>query len=218
MQHEDWQKRWQQNEIGFNQPQPNELLQRYFSLLNGKPGDRVFVPLCGKSIDMLWLANQGYEVIGVELSRKACEDFFEENRIAVNRVKKDKFLVFQSEKITLLAGDFFQLDRFMLGDVSAIYDRAALIALSKDIRPTYVEHMFGLVSSNTPILLITTFYNQAQMNGPPFSVGEEEVALLFSRGYDIKQVYNRMIQALPEHLRVKGLVQAQEQVYYLLSK
>ena len=98
MKEEYWHQRWQSNEIGFNQSQPNELLRRFFNVLNLKPGNRVFVPLCGKSVDMLWLASQGYEVVGVELTSIACEAFFNENIIPVNVTTTDNCTVFQSKR------------------------------------------------------------------------------------------------------------------------
>ena len=73
-----WLERWQNNQTGFHQDEINSYLTRYWSGLGLTQGSRVLVPLCGKSLDMLWLAEQGHSVVGIELSRLAIEAFFHE--------------------------------------------------------------------------------------------------------------------------------------------
>ncbi|GGI78389.1 thiopurine S-methyltransferase [Legionella impletisoli] len=213
-----WQQRWQCNEIGFNQSQPNPLMQRYFPKLNLKPGDRVFVPLCGKSIDMIWLAGQGYKVIGVELSEQACKAFFNDNKIRFKVSERNDFVVYMSDEITLFAGDFFNFNKNLLGKVEAVYDRAALIALPRELRKLYSEQLDKLLAPDTEILLITTSYDQKEMQGPPFSVNEIEVNELFKTNFDMTQIYNKVVKDIPEHLKIKGLKHAIEQVYSLVKK
>jgi len=200
MKKEFWHKKWQSNEIGFNQPKPNQLMQRYFPELNLKPGSRIFVPLCGKSIDILWLAGQGYKVIGVELSQSACKAFFKENKISVKIKESSDFVAYMSDEITLLSGDFFSLDKNTLGKVDAVYDRAALIALPSELRQLYSRHMIELFDEDTKGLLITTSYDETQMQGPPFSIGEKEVNALYGAHLDIKQVYSKPVNEIPMHL------------------
>jgi len=213
-----WHKRWQLNEIGFNQKQPNLLLQRYFQTLGLKLGSRVFVPLCGKSIDMLWLIQQGYEVIGVEMSSTACKAFFEENKISPKVSKLGDGLGYSNDKITLFVGDFFQLNTQLLGHVDAVYDRAALIALPMELRQRYAAHLTELLAPHATIFLITTSYNQNEMQGPPFSVNAHEVNALFSERFNIQLLYSKPYTEIPEHLRAKGLLQAVEEVYCLIKK
>ena len=210
-----WQQKWESNEIGFNQQQPNELLLRYFRTLNLRQQSRVFVPLCGKSIDMLWLVNQGYKVIGVELSQIACDAFFNENKIPVEITQSDKFTVYQSERLTLLSGDLFDLNKETLGKVDAVFDRAALIALPAELRQRYATFLMNLIEPGTPMLLITNTYDQNEMNGPPFSVDERDVFSLYGDRFNIKQLYNQPAESIPPHLRAKGLTNVSEEVYYL---
>ena len=213
-----WHQKWQSNEIGFNQPQPNQLMQRYFPTSHLKPGDRIFVPLCGKSIDMLWLAGQGYKVIGIEISELACKAFFQENKIRVKITEAGDFIVYTSPEITLLTGDFFKLDTNHLGKIDAVYDRAALIALPAEVRQLYSAHLAQLVAPETKMMLIATSYDQTAMQGPPFSVDEKEVRALFGSHFDIKQLYSKPVSEVPAHLQDRGLQQATEQVYYLTGK
>jgi len=213
-----WHQRWQANEIGFNQLQPNQLMQRYFSSLHLQPGKHVFVPLCGKSLDMVWLAGQGYEVVGVELSAIACEAFFKDNNLTVIATETEHFTVFKGEHITLLSGDFFQLSKACLGNVDVVYDRAAIIALPSDFRRRYSTFLTSMLEVSTQIFLIVTTYNQDEMPGPPFSVDEKEVRLLYGEKYTIQQLYSKQVQEIPTHLCAKGLINATEQIYRLVKK
>ncbi|AHE66913.1 thiopurine S-methyltransferase [Legionella oakridgensis] len=218
MKAEYWQQKWQSNEIGFNQAEPNQLMQRYFSCLNLESHARIFVPLCGKSIDMLWLSAQGYEVIGVELSQLACDAFFKENNKVASVFELSAFTVFQKEPITLFAGDFFQLSKKQIGQLDAVYDRAALIALPTELRKRYVAYLLTLLDKNTQVFLIVTSYDQRDMEGPPFSVDEQEVKALYGEHFNIKQLYKKIIKVIPDHLHAKGLKSAIEQVYCLQTK
>ena len=115
MNKEYWHQKWQSQDIGFNQVQPNKLMMRYFSLLKLTLGSRIFVPLCGKSIDMLWLANQGYRVVGVECSPLACDTFFKENKIPVTKRPMEDFILYSSDDITIFCGDFIRLiEQFLI--------------------------------------------------------------------------------------------------------
>lgn len=212
---EYWQERWHTNNIKFNQEQANELLTAYFQALTLEPGKRVFVPLCGKSIDMLWLLQQDYQVIGVELSDLACKAFFDEHKMSVNISTNKDFTIFQGEQITLLAGDFFKLQKALLGHVDAVFDRAALIALPTALRQRYAAHLSDLLEPNTQMLLITITYDQSSMQGPPFSVDEPEVADLYSRQFLIETLYNKPYSKIPPHLHAKGLAQANDLVFQL---
>lgn len=209
-----WCQKWQSKDIGFNQMQPNKLMQRFFPSLKLRPGSRVFVPLCGQSIDMLWLIEQGYQVVGVEFSQIACSTFFKENNINVNITEIKDFTIYSGEKITIFCGDFFKLSQVILGKIDAVYDRAALIALPAAIRRSYAEHLVEWMAPVSVILLITTMYDQNEMQGPPFSVGKDELHTLYEAHFDIHQLYSKQFDP-PVHLKAKGLSQAIEQVYLL---
>lgn len=212
-----WNQKWETNDTPFNQEQPNELLKQFLPTLSLKPRDRVFVPLCGKSIDMLWLLKQGYEVTGVELSPLAPEAFFKGHHLPYQRKNSDMFTLFYNEKINLFAGDFFDLEAPLLETIHATFDRAALIALPPELRRDYAEKMISLLQPNTSMLLIALTYNQELMSGPPFSVDEEEVNELYSNYFRIEKLFDRAVVSISPHLQAKGLTTANEQVY-LLSK
>ncbi len=218
MNKEFWHAKWNSNDIAFNQQQPNFFMMEYFNFLNLKPSSKVFVPLCGKSIDLLWLAEQGYEVIGIELNLQACEDFFTENNISFQQNKIKNFTILSSDKITLISGDFFELNTDIIGQIDAIYDRAALIALPTEMRQLYANKIISLATHNTQILLITLNYDQNTMQGPPFAVNKDAVHHLYDKYFNIKTLYSKSAENIPDHLQAKGLEEATDLVFMLLKE
>ncbi len=182
MQSDFWHRRWQKNEIGFHRSDFNPRLQQWWPAMQIAPGGAVFVPLCGKSLDMVWLRQQGHPVVGIELSELALKDFGETHQLPLQWHSAPPFEVAIAEGYCLYQGDFFQLESGHLRDVAAVYDRAALIALPPEMRADYVAHMRRIVPVGCPLLLITMAYPQEEMPGPPFSVGDEEVRQLFAGG------------------------------------
>jgi len=155
---EFWQKRWQEGRIGFNQSMVNPLLIEYFNRLNLTAGSRIFVPLCGKSIDMVWLATQGYDVVGVELVETAIQEFFAEQNIeptvyqqADNPTMKYYQGQLSGQTITLWVADIFALAAKDIGSIDAVYDKAALIALPDDMRVRYSEQVRKLSSDTSKV-------------------------------------------------------------------
>ena len=210
-----WLERWEAGQTGFHQGVVNDYLQRYWPTLGLEPGSRVLVPLCGKSLDMLWLEAQGYRVIGIELSRLAAESFFSENGLIPEIHEEPHYTRFVHEKTQLICGDFFRLSAADIGPVDAFYDRAALIALPAAQRPAYACQLAKLTDRGTPGLLITLDYNQLEMNGPPFAVSHVEVSELFKSHCAIKHLFH--FDALEDNARFRerGVTALAEHAYRL---
>lgn len=216
MEAEFWQDRWDTQNIGFNQAQTNGLLTTYFKNFDSKPGDHVLVPLCGKSVDMLWLLEQGLTVTGVELSAEACRAFFDENKLQYEESQQECFTVFSGDNITLYAGDFFKFQNTKAIDL--IYDRAALIALPDEMRTQYANHLTTLSNTNTQMLLITASYDQSKMPGPPFSISDQMVEALYTHNWDINTLHSKANNNIPPHLQAKGLDLTNDYVFQLSKK
>ncbi|KRG33150.1 thiopurine S-methyltransferase [Psychrobacter sp. P11G3] len=230
MNSEFWQKRWQEGRIGFNQSTVNPLLIEHFNRLNLPASSRVFVPLCGKSIDMVWLATQGYDVAGVELVETAVQDFFTEQNIeptvyqqADNPTMKYYQGQLSGQTITLWVADIFALTAKDIGSIDAVYDKAALIALPDDMRVRYSEQVRKLSSDTskvdganneiTPQLLLTLNYDQRKKNGPPFSINNEQLEQYYSAHYQIYQ-----LASVPSSIGSAPDITVTEQVWLLSSK
>ncbi|WP_369990413.1 thiopurine S-methyltransferase [Pseudomonas xanthosomatis] len=169
-----WHKRWADNQIGFHQAQVNPYLQAHWPALGLEPGARVLVPLCGKSLDLAWLAGQGHRVMGVELSRRAVEDFFAEHGLVAQVSRRGASEVWSSGEVELWCGDIFALRAEDVAGCTGLYDRAALIALPPAMRQQYLA-LLGELLPACKGLLVTLDYDQALIDGPPFSVGDDEV-------------------------------------------
>lgn len=178
MKAEFWHERWEKNQIGFHQSEVNAHLQRFWGRLQLPVAATVFVPLCGKSSDMLWLRAQGHHVLGIELNRIAVRDFFAENGLTPDISQHGVLERWQADGIVIFCGDFFALTPEDVAACAAVFDRAALIALPPVMRPDYIEHMRMLFPVGIATLLVTIEYDQSVAKGPPFSVPEAEV-----RGY-----------------------------------
>jgi len=215
MQKEFWLERWQQNQIGFHQEEGNPALREFAGELEIAPGDLVFVPLCGKSRDLEWLQQQGYRVLGVELSTIAANDFFVEHGKEVSITSRDKFQSYRSDDIEILCGDYFDLDAEMFTDVRAVFDRAALIAMPPEMRPAYADKIAALLLPGTRILLVTMEYPDNQMQGPPFSVPEDNVRNLYGKNFSISVLQENDILAREPRFRERGLTSMVEKIYLL---
>jgi thiopurine S-methyltransferase len=209
-----WHQRWQDNLIGFHQNEINPYLLEYWPQLELDEGSGVLVPLCGKSLDMLWLAER-YNVRGVELSPRAVEDFFAEQKLKPGRREEDGFSVCETTGITLYCGDFLNLSSSVLGNVSAVYDRAALIALPPVMRARYVSHLNSLCPAGTQMLLVTMAYNQTEMDGPPFSVEDAEIHQLFDAHWQVERLREDDILDNEVKFRERGLDRLCESIYRL---
>jgi thiopurine S-methyltransferase len=215
LQPEFWLERWRAGQIGFHQPAVDRHLKRHWPDLGLAKHSRVFVPLCGKSLDLSWLRERGHSVAGVELSAMALESFCMEQGVPAKRRALDHFEVYEAARIQLYRGDFFELVPGLLGTFCAIYDRASLISWTPELRPAYVAQVAALSKPGTLTLLIVMEYPQAQMAGPPFSVSAEDIDRLYSASHSIQQLSRQDILANEPRLRSRGLTQLHEVCYRL---
>lgn len=213
MQPEFWLDRWRTAQIGFHQAAADRHLKAYWPQLHLPAVSPVFVPLCGKSLDLMWLRDQGHWVKGVELSPVALESFVMEHGISARRRLIENFDVYESDGFTLFRGDFFKLTRALVGSVSAVYDRAALIAWQPSQRESYVKHLTSLTTHGTQMLLIAVEYPPEQMKGPPFPLTTREVENLYAGNFSIVELGRHEILELEPRLKARGLTELREVCY-----
>ena len=217
MEHSFWHSKWQKNEIGFHAPEGNALLVKYSSFLIGddspsSSSSRIFVPLCGKTRDIGWLLAQGCEVVGAELSEVAITQLFEELGVEPTISTSTNGKVYTKDRLTIFVGDIFKLTSSDIGDVTGVYDRAALVALPSPLREQYSAHLIAITQC-APQLIISFDYDQNEMAGPPFSVNEKTVDSLYSADYNIQRLERSVLEG-----GLKGKVDADNLVFALSAK
>lgn len=205
MQAEFWLDKWQQGQTGWHQQKVSPLLEAHWPALQLRPDARVLVPLCGKSLDMAWLAGQGHRVLGVELSSLAVEAFFAEHGLKPAHKRADDGLHYTAGNVEIICGDLFAITPATLAQCDAIYDRAAIIAQPPEQRRRYARDIYGRLPNGCRGLMITLDYPQAEMDGPPFSVPENELATLFGRDWDRPRVDRRDILNREPKFKERGL-------------
>ena len=212
-----WLERWQNNQIGFHQTEHNPLLQEFWHHLCLPTDAAVFVPLCGKSLDMHWLAAQGHSVVGVELAQLAVEQFFAEEKLVTQQVV-DRFIQFSNGQTSVFLGDFFDLTSELVGNTEGVFDRGGLVALPPDMRFRYVDHMLRIIPEGARILLLTLEYDQSLVDGPPHSVEQAEVERLYGQRCEIALLDAYVTATLPPHFQAQNITQAVESVYLITKK
>jgi len=213
-----WHQRWQSNEIGFHQDRVNHYLQRYWPRLQLETGARVLVPCCGKSLDLLWLKEQGFDVQGVEISPIAVEAFFAENNLQPAISEHDNYSISAIDDLQILCGDFFSVTADDIEGVDAVYDRAAMIAMPPEMRQAYCRHLQTITDRRIPVLLVTLEYPVAEMQGPPFSVNEQEIHEHYGNDYRVSVLETMDILAKEPRFQQKGLSRLQERAYLILPR
>jgi thiopurine S-methyltransferase len=214
MEHEFWLERWKTQDIGFHQPQFDPALDKFWSRLAVPAGARVFVPLCGKSLDMQWLAERGHVVVGAELSEQAVDEFFAERDLVPNVRGEGGFTVKSSGPYEIWVGDFFALPPSAVAGVAGIYDRAALVALPADMQRRYADKLKALLPT-APILLITIDYDQREMDGPPFATSPKMIDDLFLDRYERVDLVSKDVLAGHPRFQQRGLTALTGAVFLL---
>ena len=213
MEIEFWEQRWDEGSIGFHLSEVNPYLLQYWSHMNANKGSTVLVPMCGKSLDLIWFVSQGYKVLGVECSRKAINSFSQEQKLKLQTKQHNQFVAHISPQLIMFEGDFFHLGSKDLSNVSTVYDRASLVALPENMRSSYVELLTKNLPKHVSILLVTIEYKQSLMSGPPFSVSVDEVERLYKPYFLVEKLYAKDV--INDQLRFKqrGLETMIERVF-----
>lgn len=204
-----WHQRWENNETGWHEGKPNQLLVKYFDRLSLAKDSRIFVPLCGRTRDISWLLSHGYCVAGAELSQLAIEQLFSELEVRPHISRAGEGERWSAENIDIFIGDIFALSKKTLGPVDAIYDRAALVAFPAEMRNRYTAHLTEM-TDKAPQLLICYDYDQSLMEGPPFSVSNEEVHRHYGPKYHLTLMASADVSG-----GLKGKCPAKENVWLL---
>lgn len=206
-----WHERWDRGEIGFHEGVANTLLTEHFPKVDVGAAARVFLPLCGKTRDIAWLLDRGFRTAGVELSEQAVKDLFTELGMTPEIEEHDELIRYRATDIDIFVDDIFALSSARLGPIDVVYDRAALVALPPDMRLRYTAHLME-ITEGAPQFVIAFEYDQQLMDGPPFSVTEDEIRRHYDDAYTVTRVETREVPG-----GLKGKTAASETVWSLES-
>ncbi|XP_065327928.1 probable thiopurine S-methyltransferase [Pelmatolapia mariae] len=221
----EWEEYWQRNDIGFHQPQVHKILKNNIDkVLNGRKGVRFFFPLCGKAVDMKWLADMGHSVVGVEISEKAIRQFFEENNMtyteepvpAIPGAKVYKVGELHRKNISLYQCDLYTFACSIEGQFGAIWDRGSLVAINPADREKYAALIISLMAKDCRYLLETLLYNPDLYEGPPFFVPDEQLHSLFGTSCDIELLQS--LDAMTDLQRQWGLDKFTQNAHLITPK
>jgi len=216
MQPDFWHQRWQSNQIGFHRAAPLPLLVKHWPALCLREGSQVLVPLCGKSLDMVWLAEQGHRVLGLELSQLAIAQFFSERGLSPNITQSPLGIHYHAGAWEIICGDAFAIPQEALQDCAGVYDRGAMIALPPEMREIYATTTWKHLPAGCQGLLVTLEYPQVEKNGPPFSVEETEVRQRFAGEYETRLIERRNILCNEPSFQAEGVTALHTSVYRML--
>lgn len=222
MQHSFWHNKWEINQVGFHLDYVHPLLERNLKLFkvnsvlkNTKcTSAKIFIPLCGKTLDIGFLLAQGYDVVGVELSDIAVKSVFNQLNLIPEISPWVGGEKYQAQGLTIYVGDYFKLTQQDLGTIAWVYDRAALIALPDTMRLEYAQHM-AKITQFASQLLITLDYDQNIAAGPPFAVSNQEVEALYGGSYPIQLIEEADIIEQEPRFKAKGLTAFYQRLYKL---
>ncbi len=215
MQLEDWDARWRAGQIGFHQSKVTGALEDFGADVLGSDPGRVLVPLCGKTVDLVFLADRADTVIGVEFVEQAVQEFFDEQGLRPV-IDEGPPRAYRAENYVIFASDIFEINDRHTGVIDVVFDRAALVALEHDVRIRYAAQLSSILPVGARILLVTFDYDQPMMSGPPFAVSDIEVAALFGNGFDIEHLRTRDV--LDAQFRGRGLAAMTESTFCLTKR
>lgn len=207
-----WLKKWQTNDTPFHEKEVNPALVKYFGGLALGADSRVFIPLCGKTLDIGWMLSRGYHVAGAELIESAIEQLFTELGAVPDISADGQIKHYKAPNIDIFVGNIFELSKDRLGPVNAVYDRAALVALPEAVRAKYTSHLMD-ITDKAPQLLLSFEYDQSAMEGPPFSVSNDEIKNHYRGHYDMT-----LTESTPIPGGMKGKIPAKENVWLLRDR
>lgn len=204
-----WHQKWENNQIAFHRKEANALLTDNIAALALAAGDTVFIPLCGKTLDIAWLLTQGFIVKGIELYEPAVEALFLALGLTPEIVELDQLKRYRAKNVTIYVGDIFKLTQLTLGPVNAVYDRAAIVALPEAMRCDYANQIIAIAPKANQ-LLVNYVYDQQQITGPPFSVSNNELLTHFGQDYQMTLLFSAAVEG-----GMKGKCPATEHVWLL---
>lgn len=222
MKPEDWDYRWGKSQTQFHMPKIHPMLSKHSDTLTGKRKNlRIFLPLCGKAVDLKWLADDGHDVVGLECAEKGCREFFEEQDMPyttenLTECEGKVFKATTDKKIAIYCCDFFKISSKTLGKFDCIWDRGSFVAIPVTQRKQYSNIITPTMHKDTVYLLDSFLVDNTVFGGPPFNCTEDDIKKAFGSQTDIKKIDER--DAFGKWQESWGLKTFVEELYMLKMK
>ena len=213
-----WESKWRKGQTGFHMSQVYPPLITYLPNFNLDEGAKIVIPLCGKSLDINWLANEGFHVTGIELSDIAVAETIRRANDNFTESTKAGFTIYRAKNtgMEIWQGDFMKFKPGWIPKADLVYDKAALIALPPSQRAAYARKITPLLKEKGQIFQQTFEYQQLEMNGPPFSVRNEELMKYYGENFHIALLEQWEASDLRKGFAKRGLQSyLKEKVYRL---
>lgn len=186
----DWLSAWENGKAPWHQEEFHAILRKHTEkITNNLTNAKLFFPLCGKAVDILYLSQMGHEVIGVEYSELAVKQFFEENNIPFNaKLVPEVGVLYENNDclIKIYCCDFFKFNSNLEKNFDGVWDRGALEAIEEAERGNYTRIVKTICKPNAGYLLETA--DRPPGVGPPYYVSSEDISTLFGLNSQPDQV------------------------------
>ncbi|KAM4706063.1 thiopurine S-methyltransferase-like isoform 1-T2 [Rhinophrynus dorsalis] len=218
----DWVQRWENRNIAFHQDNIHQFLSEFLdTMLNNREQLNIFFPLCGKAVDMKWLAHMGHNIVGVDVSEIGLKEFFEESKIdyveeAMTEIPGAKVFKSTSGNISLYCCNIFDLSDSLIGKFGGIWDRGAMVAMNPCDRERYTNLMLSFMAKDCRYLLVTLNYNPALIKGPPFYVSDADLERFLGPLCTIKHL--KTVDAMTDKQKDWGLDYYYEKIHLITLK
>jgi len=212
-----WQKRWEENQIGFHRPQINPYLLNHIEKMTGQKltaepiGDTAqflenskktwFVPLCGKTVDIPYLLSQGFRVFGLEAAKLAIEALDQEHSLSLVYNEDTKLFTGADGLLQIYMGDLFSCPIEKFGPFDYVWDRGSFIAVEYPFRSSYVEMMQRALKKsdgswyNYKYLMDSVQYDKSKFGGPPRSVDAADIEEFYKPWCSVELVESEVMPA-----------------------
>ncbi|XP_069814051.1 thiopurine S-methyltransferase-like isoform X1 [Dendropsophus ebraccatus] len=219
---EDWKKKWETKDIWFHKKNIHPLLAEFINeMQDGRTKLTIFFPLCGKAVDMKWLADMGHNIVGVDACEIGLKEFFAEHDIpyteeAVAGIPGAKVFKSASDNISLYCCSIYDISESVIGKFDGMWDRGAMVAVNPRDRERYATIMLSLMAKDCHYLLVTVEYDPKLHGGPPFYVPESDLENLLGPSCTFKLL--KKIDALADKQKEWGLDFCFENIYLVTRK
>ena len=204
-----WSQVWQEGTIRFHQKDYNSQMISFFKDMDLK-GKSVFIPLAGKTKDILFFLEKRSFVTAIEFVESAIIDFFKENNI--HYTKKDS--TYFAPNLTFHCMDYFKFEVSAPFDV--LYDRASQVVFNSELRPAYYDHMKTLISPQTIVLLAAIDHSGPSDYGPPYKISPAEVTEAYKKMNIPLRIYSEATEVASEKMQTAGIQELNS--YFLIKK